>query len=98
MFTGYLITHCIIILIVLQVNFIYTTIYKRTKLVIAACQPLGLHVCPFLVQSNNVYGAWDEVAASNPIELPLAPKSLASGAGFLWHPSFGVCQAVLLGT
>jgi hypothetical protein len=60
--------------------------------------PSGLHVCPILVRSSNVYGAWDEVAASNPIELPLAANLLPSGVGFLWHLSFGVCQAVLLGT
>jgi hypothetical protein len=96
MSTGYFIMHCIVILSVLQVNLIYSTIYNE----ISDCgmPPPGLHVCPILVRSNNVYGAWDEVAASNPIELPLAPKSLPSGAGFFWHPSFGVCQAVLLGT
>jgi prophage DNA circulation protein len=56
--------------------------------------PPGLHVCPILVRSSNVYGAWDEVAASSPVELPLALKQLASGAGVLWHPFFGVFLVV----
>ena len=47
-----------------------------------------------LVRPNNVYGAWDEVAASSPVELPLAVKQLASGADVLWHPFFGVFLVV----
>jgi hypothetical protein len=55
MFTGYLITHCIIILIVLQVNFIYSTIYAIDIRKIAGIQEDNSYAFMMAVVYNCTY-------------------------------------------